>query len=78
MDLNDAPAGVPLDRQKDLSRELPGATGVIPVKAFLDGLRKIGYDGPVQAEPFSATLQVLPRDEAVAKTAQAMQKAFSL
>jgi len=78
VDLNDAPAGVPLDKQMDLSRELPAATGVIPVKMFLDALRKIGYDGPVQAEPFNAALRALPRDEACAATADAMRKALAL
>jgi sugar phosphate isomerase/epimerase len=78
VDLNDAPAGIPLDQQKDLSRELPAATGVIPVKVFLDALRKVGYDGPVHAEPFNAALRALPREEAVAATAAAMKKAFAL
>jgi len=78
VDLNDAPAGLTLDKQIDSSRELPAATGVIPVKTFLDALRKIGYDGPIHAEPFNAALRALPRDEAVAKTAAAMKKAFRL
>jgi sugar phosphate isomerase/epimerase len=78
VDLNDAPAGIPRDKQMDLSRELPAATGVIPVKEFLDALRKIGYDGPVHAEPFNAALRAMPREEAVAATAAAMKKAFAL
>jgi sugar phosphate isomerase/epimerase len=78
VDLNDAPAGKTLDEQMDLSRELPAATGVIPVKVFLGALRKIGYDGPIQAEPFNAALRALPKDEAVAATAAAMKKALAL
>ncbi len=78
VDLNDAPAGLSLDKQIDSNRELPVATGVIPVKIFLDGLRKVGFDGPVHAEPFNAALRALPAEEAVAKTAEAMKKAFSL
>jgi sugar phosphate isomerase/epimerase len=78
VDLNDAPAGVPLDKQMDLSRELPAATGVIPVKMFLDALRKIGYDGPIHAEPFNAALRAMPRDEACAATTAAMKKALAL
>jgi sugar phosphate isomerase/epimerase len=78
VDLNDAPAGTPLDKQVDLSRELPAATGVIPVKVFLDALRKIGYEGPIQAEPFNAALRALPREEACAATAAAMKKALAL
>ena len=78
VDLNDAPAGLTPDEQKDLSRELPAATGVIPVKDFLDGLRKIGYDGPIHAEPFNKALRALPIDQACEKTAEAMNKALTL
>lgn len=78
VDLNDAPAGIPVDQQKDLVRDLPCATGVIDVKAFLGGLKAIGYTGPVRAEPFKADLRKLPAEEAVAKTAEAMKKAFAL
>ena len=78
VDLNDAPAGIPIDKQIDSARELPAATGVIPTKAFLDALRKIGYDGPVHAEPFNAALRALPREDACAATAAAMKKAFAL
>ena len=78
VDLNDAPAGIPVDRQMDLVRDLPCATGVIDVKGFLGGLLAIGYDGPVRAEPFRPDLGKLPADEAVARTAAAMKKAFAL
>ena len=78
VDLNDAPAGLTLDKLMDGSRELPLATGVIPVKVFLDALRKIGYDGPVHAEPFNAALRAMSREEACAATAAAMKKAFRL
>ncbi len=39
-DLNDAPAGVLIDEQKDNTRELPCATGVIDLKVFLGALVK--------------------------------------
>jgi sugar phosphate isomerase/epimerase len=78
VDLNDAPAGLTVDKLIDSSRELPAATGVIPVKTFLDALRKIGYDGPVHAEPFNAALKAMPKEEACAATAAAMKKAFRL
>ena len=77
-DLNDAPAGVPKDQQVDGRRELPLATGVIDVKAFLNALQKIGYDGPIRAEPFNKALNELDNDAACAKTAEAMRKAFGL
>lgn len=77
VDLNDAPAGLAIDEQRDLSRELPCATGVINVGEFLKALQQIGYDGPVRAEPFNAALRKLPTEQAVAATAKAMHKAFA-
>jgi sugar phosphate isomerase/epimerase len=77
-DLNDAPAGIPRERQMDGSRELPAATGVIDVKGFLSALVQMGYDGPVRAEPFNAALRKMPKAEAVAATAKAMKKAFAM
>jgi sugar phosphate isomerase/epimerase len=76
--LNDAPAGIPRDKQNDGRRELPCATGVIDLKAFLGALVRIGYDGPVAAEPFSKPLREMPRDQALQTTVTAMKKAFSL
>jgi sugar phosphate isomerase/epimerase len=76
--LNDAPAGVPIDRQMDLKRELPCATGVIDLKSFFTALLKIGYDGPVVVEPFSQALRSMPAEKAVETTAAAMKKAFAL
>ena len=78
VDLNDAPADVPKDQQRDGSRELPLATGVIDVGAFLRALADIGYDGPVRAEPFNDAVRKMPREEAVAVTSRAMKNAFAL
>ena len=78
VDLNDAPRGLTLDQYQDDHRELPAATGVIPVKEFLSALVRMGYDGPIQAEPFNAALRALPLDQACAITSAAMKKAFSL
>lgn len=78
VDLNDAPAGVPVDQQSDGRRELPAATGVIDLATFLNALNTIGYDGPVRAEPFNQALNRLGKEEACAATAQAMRKAFAL
>jgi sugar phosphate isomerase/epimerase len=75
VDLNDAPR-LPLDQLHDDHRELPAATGVIPVKEFLGALAAIGYDGPIQAEPFNARLRAMPLDQAVQATAAAIQKAL--
>jgi sugar phosphate isomerase/epimerase len=78
VDLNDAPAGIPKDRQVDNRRELPCATGVIEVGAFLNALNQIGYDGPVRAEPFNPALNQMTKDEACAAAAAALKKAFAL
>jgi sugar phosphate isomerase/epimerase len=78
VDLNDAPADVPKDQQRDNARELPLATGVIDAAGFLRALAAIGYDGPVRAEPFNEAVRRLPPEEAVAATALAMKKAFAL
>jgi sugar phosphate isomerase/epimerase len=77
-DLNDAPSGRHVDEQIDNQRELPTATGVIDVKAFLDALISLEYDGPIRAEPFNADLNQMDNDEAVAATATAMKSAFAL
>lgn len=77
-DLNDAHAGRSAIEQIDGQRELPMATGLIDVKSFLDALVQIGFDGPVRAEPFNQALRDMPDDKAVATTAAAMKKAFSL
>lgn len=73
--VNDAPAGVPVDQQVDNVRCLPGETGVIDIAAFLGALKKIGYDGPVVAEPFKRELNDLPSDDArLAAVAASLEK----
>ena len=57
-------------------RDLPCATGVIDLKTFLGALVKIGYDGPVRAEPFKAELRKMPREQAVEATAKVIRKAM--
>jgi sugar phosphate isomerase/epimerase len=76
VDLNDAPAGIPREQQIDGQRELPAATGVIPVASFLGALRKVGYDGPVRAEPFNKALNAMDNDAACAATISALRKAI--
>ena len=76
VDLNDAPAGIALDDQKDNQRELPAATGVIPIREFVHALLEMNYDGPVRAEPFNAALNALENDEACARTIAALRSAI--
>ncbi len=78
VDLNDAPAGIPKEQQVDNHRELPCATGVIDVGAFLNALNQIGYDGPVRAEPFNQAVNKMSKDEACAAAAASLKKAFAL
>ena len=77
-DLNDAPKGLERDEQYDNQRELPATTGVINIKSFLGALLKIGYDGPIRAEPFNQTLDEMDDEQASESTAIAMKKAFAL
>ena len=51
---------------------------MIDLKSFLNALVKIGYDGPIRAEPFKAELRRLPPDQALALTSKAMDQAFGL
>ena len=78
VDLNDAPAGLAVEQQQDGKRELPCATGVIPVADFLNTLNQIGFDGPVRAEPFNKALNDLPDDDACAAVIRALRKAMAL
>jgi sugar phosphate isomerase/epimerase len=76
VDLNDAPAGIPADQQVDSRRELPAATGVIDVAAFLGALQEIGYTGPVRVEPFNDVVRRMPPEQAIAAAKAALDKAF--
>lgn len=76
--VNDAPAGIAVDEQMDHVRGLPGETGVIDIKGFLEALKGIGYSGPVIPEPFKKELNDLPDDAArLEATAASMRKIFA-
>ena len=77
-DLNDAPVDIPIDEQLDNQRELPAATGVIPIGEFLSALVQIGYDGPVRAEPFNKPLRELEDEPAAKATVEAIRKAMGV
>jgi sugar phosphate isomerase/epimerase len=75
--VNDAPRGIAIDQQIDNVRDLPGATGVIDIRGFLQALKSIGYDGPVTPEPFKKELAALPSDEArLKRVGAAMDEIF--
>ena len=77
-DICDAPAGIPREQMPDSPRRLPCTTGVIDIGAFLRGLVKIGYDGPVGTEPFDKSLGEMSTEEAMTAATAAMKKAFAL
>lgn len=68
VDVNDANPKLSRGDQADTARELPGASGVIDLSGFLGFLHGRGYSGPVRAEPFSATLNGMDNDLAMAAT----------
>jgi sugar phosphate isomerase/epimerase len=76
--VNDAPSGAAVDQQVDNRRELPVTTGVIDMKGFINALVKIGYDGPVEVEPFDQELRKLEPDTAVQKTAESLGRVWDL
>jgi len=74
--INDAPAGIPVDEQIDNVRCLPGETGIIDLKGFVQSLNAIGYDGPVTPEPFSQKLRGMPPLEAAKITSDALLRVW--
>jgi len=76
--VNDAPAGVAVDQQVDNRRQLPVTSGVIDMKGFINALVKIGYDGPVECEPFDQELRQMDDEQAVQKTGAALQRVWGL
>jgi sugar phosphate isomerase/epimerase len=76
--LNDAIKNRPRDEQVAFERELPGESGEIDLKSFIQALKTLGYDGPLTCEPMNKVLNALNDDEATARTFAAMQKVTSL
>ncbi|UCF14853.1 MAG: sugar phosphate isomerase/epimerase [Phycisphaerales bacterium] len=76
--VNDAPAGVDADQQIDNRRQLPVTSGVINMKGFINALVKIGYDGPVEAEPFDQELRRMDDDAALKKTIDSLERIWTL
>ena len=74
--INDAPEGVPIEEQEDLVRKLPGETGVLRIAEFFEGLKSIGYEGPVIAEPFEPKLGEMSFEEALITTIAAIDKVW--
>ncbi len=78
--VNDAPAGLTIEEQIDTQRTLPMETGIIPAAEMLQALQRIGFDGPVMPEPFSAPLNELAAtdpDAAGARTKESMDQLWT-
>lgn len=78
VDLCDAPLGIDFHQQTITRRELPLATDAIDIKAFLNALVKIGYDGPLRAEPFNQTVNDMDDESACRVTIKSLKKAMAL
>lgn len=76
--VNDAPSGISVDQQMDNRRALPVTTGVIDMKGFINALVKIGYDGPVECEPFDQELRSMENDAALQKTIASLNRLWNL
>lgn len=76
--VNDAPEGIDVDEQVDNRRKLPATTGVIDMKGFVNALARIGYDGPVECEPFDQELRQMEPDAALKKTAESLYRVWAL
>jgi sugar phosphate isomerase/epimerase len=76
--VNDAIAGLPPDKQIDNQRTMPGETGVIDIAAFMKGLERIDYSGPIVVEPFCEWLRALPPEKAVAATAESLDRIWRI
>jgi sugar phosphate isomerase/epimerase len=76
--VNDAPAGIPTDQQIDIRRRLPVTTSVIDLKGFINAPVKIGYDGPVECEPFEKELSRAEDNAALKKTIESLNRLWDL
>ena len=76
--VNDAPAGIAVDKQMDTTRKLPVTTNVIDLKGFINTLVKIGYDGPVECEPFDQELRKMDQAGIVQTTAESLNRLWGL
>lgn len=76
--VNDAPEGIDIDKQQDNKRRLPVTTGVIDLKGFVNTLAKIGYDGPVECEPFDNKLRAMPDPEKLKQTIDSLNRLWAL
>ena len=76
---NDAAAGRARDEQLDGQRSMPLETGLVDAPGVLRALDRLGYDGPVIAEPFSPHRERFARmspQEVLEEVGACMKKLF--
>lgn len=76
--VNDAPQEVPTHQLDIRGRMLPGETGVIDLDTFLRTIARIGYTGPVTAEPTNDRWPITPNDRAAQLTSQAVLRSLRI
>ena len=76
--VNDAPAGIDVDKQMDNRRQLPVTSGVIDMKGFINALVKVGYDGPIECEAFDQELKKMDDGPAMQKTIDSLDRIWGL
>jgi sugar phosphate isomerase/epimerase len=76
--VNDAPSGIAVDQQIDNRRKLPVTANVIDLKGFINALVKLGYDGPVECEPFDQELRKMDQAAIVQTTAESLNRLWGL
>jgi sugar phosphate isomerase/epimerase len=76
--VNDAPSGIAVDQRVDNRRRLPATTGVIDLKGFINALVKIGYDGPVECEPFDQDLRKMDQAAILQTTIDSLNRLWGL
>jgi hydroxypyruvate isomerase len=72
--VNDAVIGRTIDAQIDQERELPGDTGLIDLKQFLNIVQAKGYQGGVSAEPFNQAVNQLGTAAKLKRVRTSLQK----
>jgi len=53
-------------------------TAVIDLKGFINALVKIGYDGPVECEPFDQDLRKMEDNAALQETMESLNRLWNL
>lgn len=61
-----------------IHRHFERTTGVIDMKGFINALVRIGYDGPVECEPFDQQLRQMDAEAALQKTSDALKRVWQL